>query len=128
MRSHAGSSSHGASVNSRLAGATKELNTQAENSAREGITRTTNAEAAWNGESWKAAARAYHADQRAKNKPPGGLVLSKSFALAQLRVAFLRALLIREDIRAVGLALAGDLITPEQALDHLDDIMQPELS
>jgi hypothetical protein len=35
---------------------------------------------------------------------------------------------IREDIRAVGLALAGDLITPEQALDHLDDIMQPELS
>jgi hypothetical protein len=33
-------------------------------------------------------------------------------------------LLIREDIRAVGLALAGDLITPEQALDHLDDIMQ----
>jgi len=124
MRSHAGSSSHGASVNRRLAGATKELNTQAENSAPEGITRTTNAEAAWNGESWKAAARAYHADQRAKNKPPGGLVLSKSFALAQLRVAFLRALLIREDIRAVGLALAGDLITPEQALDHLDDIMQ----
>ena len=124
MRSHAGSSSHGASVNSRLAGATKELNTQAENSAPEGITRTTNAEAAWNGESWKAAARAYHADQRAKNKPPGGLVLSKSFALAQLRVAFLRALLIREDIRAFGLALAGDLITPEQALDHLDDIMQ----
>ena len=56
------------------------------------------------------------------------LVLSKSFALARLRVAFLRASLIREDIRAVGLALAGDLITPEQALDRFDDIMQPELS
>jgi hypothetical protein len=70
-----------------------------------------------------------HADQETKNnKRLRRLVLSKSFALARLRVAFLRASLIREDIRAVGLALAGDLITPEQPLNRFDDIMQPELS
>jgi hypothetical protein len=87
------------------------------------------AEAAWNGESWNTAAQRDHADQETKNnKRLRRLVLSKRFALARLRVAFLRASLIREDIRAVGLALAGDLITPEQALDRFDDIMQPELS
>jgi hypothetical protein len=87
------------------------------------------AEAAWNGESWNTAAQRDHADQETKNnKRLRRLVLSKSFALARLRVAFLRASLIRQDIRAVGLALAGDLITPEQALDRFDDIMQPELS
>jgi len=87
------------------------------------------AEAAWNGESWNTAAQRDHADQETKNnKRLRRLGLSKSFALARLGVAFLRASLIREDIRAVGLALAGDLITPEQAPDRFDDIMQPELS
>ena len=51
------------------------------------------AEAAWNGESWNTAAQRDHADQETKNnKRLCRLVLSKSFALARLRVAFLRAL------------------------------------
>jgi hypothetical protein len=65
------------------------------------------AEAAWNGESWNTAAQRDHADQETKNNKR------------------LRRLVL---IPTVGLALAGDLITPEQALDRFDDIMQPELS
>ncbi len=73
------------------------------------------AEAAWNGESWNTAAQRDHADQETKNnKRLRGLVLSKRISPLARRVAFLRASLIREDIRTVGLALAGDLITPER--------------
>ena len=65
------------------------------------------AEAAWNGESWNTAVQRDHADLETKNNKR------------------LRRLVL---IPTVGLALAGDLITPEQALDRFDDIMQPELS
>lgn len=44
------------------------------------------------------------------------------YLLAELRCASLRARLIQADIEAIGLALKGGLISPEQALEYLDDI------
>lgn len=44
------------------------------------------------------------------------------YLLAELRCASLRARLLEADIDAVGQALKGRLITPEQALQHLEDI------
>jgi hypothetical protein len=43
------------------------------------------------------------------------------YLLAELRCATLRARLWQADIEAVGLALKGALITPEQALELLHD-------
>jgi hypothetical protein len=43
------------------------------------------------------------------------------YLLAELRCATLRARLWQADIKAVGLALKGTLITPEQALELLHD-------
>jgi hypothetical protein len=43
------------------------------------------------------------------------------YLLAELRCAALRARLWQSDIEAVGLALKGNLISPEQALELLAD-------
>jgi hypothetical protein len=43
------------------------------------------------------------------------------YLLSELRCAALRARLWQADIEAVGLALRGGAITPEQALELLDD-------
>jgi hypothetical protein len=46
---------------------------------------------------------------------------SRQYLLAELRCAALRARLWQADIEAVGIALKGKLITPEQALELLHD-------
>ena len=43
------------------------------------------------------------------------------YLLAELRCASLRARLLQADIDAVGVALKGNLITAEQAIDLLHD-------
>ena len=48
-------------------------------------------------------------------------VVSAEYLLAELRCAVLRAQLWQADIEAVGVALKGKLITPEQALELLHD-------
>jgi hypothetical protein len=45
----------------------------------------------------------------------------REYLLAELRCAALRARLRTQDIEAVGLALKGGLIEPEQALELLAD-------
>jgi hypothetical protein len=45
----------------------------------------------------------------------------RDYLLAELRCASLRARLAQADIDAVGLALRGGLIEPEQALELLAD-------
>jgi hypothetical protein len=45
----------------------------------------------------------------------------RDYLLAELRCAALRARLWQHDIEAVGLALKGGLIEPEQALELLQD-------
>jgi hypothetical protein len=46
---------------------------------------------------------------------------SRQYLLQELRCASLRARLWQADIDAVGLALKGGLVTPEQALELLAD-------
>jgi hypothetical protein len=43
------------------------------------------------------------------------------YLLAELRCAVLRARLVQADLEAIGIALKVGLISPEQALEHLDD-------
>jgi hypothetical protein len=43
------------------------------------------------------------------------------YLLAELRCAALRARLARSDIEAVGVALKGGLISPDQAVELLND-------
>jgi hypothetical protein len=43
------------------------------------------------------------------------------YLLAELRCASLRVRLLQADIDAVGVALKGNLITPDQALEMLQD-------
>jgi hypothetical protein len=45
----------------------------------------------------------------------------RDYLLAELRCAALRARLWQHDIEAVGLALKGGLVPPEQALELLHD-------
>jgi hypothetical protein len=45
----------------------------------------------------------------------------KNYLLAELRCAGLRARLLQSDIDAIGIALKGGLITPDQALVLLYD-------
>jgi hypothetical protein len=45
----------------------------------------------------------------------------KEYLLAELRCARLRAQLIVADIDAIGLALKAGMVTPEQALAHMND-------
>jgi hypothetical protein len=45
----------------------------------------------------------------------------RAYLLQELRCAALRARLWQADIEAVGLALKGHLISPEQALELLSD-------
>jgi hypothetical protein len=45
----------------------------------------------------------------------------RDYLLAELRCASLRAKLWQADIEAVGLALSGNLISPEEALELLRD-------
>jgi hypothetical protein len=45
----------------------------------------------------------------------------RAYLLQELRCAALRARLCQADIEAVGLALKGHLISPEQALELLHD-------
>jgi hypothetical protein len=44
------------------------------------------------------------------------------YLLAELRCALLRTRLAQCDIEAVGLALKGGLVTPDQALELLHDV------
>jgi hypothetical protein len=44
------------------------------------------------------------------------------YLLAELRCASLRARLLQLDIEAIGIALKGGIIVPEQALALLDDV------
>jgi len=46
--------------------------------------------------------------------------------LAKLRCLSLRARIILADIDAIGLALKGGLISPEQAIALLDDEVEPQ--
>jgi hypothetical protein len=43
------------------------------------------------------------------------------YLLAELRCAALRARLLQADIEAVGLALKGGLVTPDEAVELLDE-------
>jgi len=43
------------------------------------------------------------------------------YLLSEFRCALLRARIMQADIEAVGLALRGGIITPDQALGLLDD-------
>jgi hypothetical protein len=43
------------------------------------------------------------------------------YLLQELRCAALRARIVAHDIDAIGLALKGGLITPDQAVNLLDD-------
>jgi hypothetical protein len=43
------------------------------------------------------------------------------YLLAELRCAALRARILASDVDAIGLALKGGLVTPEQAIDLLAD-------
>jgi hypothetical protein len=45
--------------------------------------------------------------------------MRREYLLAELRCAALRARLLQSDIEAVGLALNGNLITCDQAVEHL---------
>jgi len=45
----------------------------------------------------------------------------RDYLLAELRCAALRARLWQADIEAVGLALKGQMISPEQAIELLSD-------
>jgi hypothetical protein len=45
-----------------------------------------------------------------------------SYLLAELRAAVLRARILQADIEAIGLALKGGLVTPNQALALLHDV------
>jgi hypothetical protein len=45
----------------------------------------------------------------------------REYLLAELRCASLRARLWQHDIEAIGLALKGGLVTPEQAVEMLAD-------
>ena len=45
----------------------------------------------------------------------------QNYLLAELRCASLRLRIERSDIDAIGLALKGGLITPDQAIALLDD-------
>lgn len=49
-------------------------------------------------------------------------MLAHEYLLAEMRCASLRARLAQLDINAVGIALKGGLISPEQALALLDDV------
>jgi hypothetical protein len=44
------------------------------------------------------------------------------YLIAELRCAAMRAHLAQLDIEAIGIALRGRLVTPEQALELLDDV------
>jgi hypothetical protein len=44
------------------------------------------------------------------------------FTGRQLRIAFLRASIIKNEIAAMGIALKGGLVSPENAIDHLIEI------
>jgi hypothetical protein len=44
------------------------------------------------------------------------------YLVAEMRCASLRARILAADIEAVGLALKGGIITPDQALTLLDDV------
>jgi hypothetical protein len=45
-----------------------------------------------------------------------------AYLLAELRCAALRTRLLQADIEAVGIALKGGLVTPDQALELLHDV------
>ena len=45
-----------------------------------------------------------------------------NYLLKELRCASLRARLLQSDIDAIGLALKGGLISPDQAVEHLHDV------
>ena len=47
--------------------------------------------------------------------------MTPDYLLAELRRAVIRARLWQVDIEAVGIALQNGLVTPEQALELLDD-------
>jgi hypothetical protein len=47
--------------------------------------------------------------------------MNPDYLLAELRCAVIRARLWQVDIEAVGIALKNGLVTPEQALELLDD-------
>jgi hypothetical protein len=53
------------------------------------------------------------------NRPDGPAL--RSYLLAELRCAAMRARLAAQDIDAIGIALNGDLITSIEALELLDD-------
>jgi hypothetical protein len=45
----------------------------------------------------------------------------KAYLLAEIRCAVRRAKLAADDLVAIGLALKGDLITPHQAIMHIEE-------
>jgi hypothetical protein len=60
-------------------------------------------------------------EDRLARRYSGGAGVSAKYLLAELRCAALRARLWQADIEAIGVALKGNLITPEQALELLHD-------
>jgi hypothetical protein len=44
------------------------------------------------------------------------------YLLAELRAASLRHRLVQSDLDAIGFALKGGLISPDQALEHLHEV------
>jgi hypothetical protein len=66
-------------------------------------------------------AKADGMDPSYNGRPAPSITSRHEYPLAELRCATLRARLWQADIEAVGLALKGALITPEQALELLHD-------
>jgi hypothetical protein len=60
-------------------------------------------------------------DHRYNGRPAPSINSRSEYLLAELHCAALRMRLWQADIEAVGLALMGTLITPEQALELLHD-------
>ena len=77
---------------------------------------------AWDCPSWKAAAVEYHANRKHKPIPSKAApLIDREYVLAELRCTSLRARTAVADLDAIGIALKGGAITPEQALAYIDD-------
>jgi hypothetical protein len=81
--------------------------------------------ATWSGSGWKKAAVQYYADRKIQPDRKAKPLFTREYVLAELRCLWLRAKLIQIDIQAIGIALKGNLISPGQAVELLNDEVEP---
>jgi hypothetical protein len=80
---------------------------------------------AWNSPSWARAARQYHAERKYESHRAATPLFDTDYVLAELQCLSLRARTIQADIDAITLALKGGLISPAQAIELLEDNIEP---